>query len=64
MNEKKLEKLITDGVITDLHLYDEVGSTNDMAREFAKNRIMKGDKSWVNELGFSCRDRNMDVSCN
>lgn len=50
MNEKKLEKLITDGVITDLHLYDEVGSTNDMAREFAKNRIMKGDKSWVNEL--------------
>ena len=50
MNEKKLGTLLTDGIITGLHLYDEVGSTNDMAREFARNKIMKSDKSWVNEL--------------
>ena len=50
MNEKKLEGLLTDGTITGLHLYDEVGSTNDMAREFSKNLLAKGDKSWINEL--------------
>ena len=53
MNEKKLEKLLTDGIVTGLHLYDEVGSTNDMAREFSRNLITKGDKSWINELFIS-----------
>ena len=50
MNENKLSGLKENGIITDLHLYEEVGSTNDMAREFAKNCLAKEDKSSINEL--------------
>ncbi len=50
MNKNKLDRLITERVVSDIHLYEEVGSTNDMAREFAKNLMAKGDNSRINEL--------------
>ena len=57
MNRHKLESLITSKIVSDIKIYDEVSSTNDIAKEYSRNKQGDIPALFISEIQTAGRGR-------